>query len=100
MPLPTKEQHKKIVDEYAVKQSFFRKNHKACQKCKPNDACYSKKLCKEREAVINNLKMGIQQLKRNFRDKNERQYNNTLDTKLKGALATWHKQNRKKKFKF
>lgn len=100
MPLPTEKEHKAIVKKYTKIQSNLRKNQLACQKCKPNDACYSKKLCSEREDVINNLKMGIPQLKRNYKEKNERQYDNTLKTRLEGALATWHKQNRKKKFKF
>ena len=100
MPLPPEKEHKATVKKYADIQSNLRKNHKACRGCKANDACYSQKLCDQRQAVINNLKMGIPQLKRNYKEKNERQYDNTLKTRLEGALATWHKENRKKKFKF
>lgn len=99
MPLPTEEQHKATVKKYAQIQSTLRTSHKTCNGCNPNDACHSKKLCGPREAVINNLKMGIRQLKRNYKEKKENQYNNTLKTRLEGALATWHKQN-KKKLKF
>jgi len=100
MALPTEKEHKATGRKYARIHSTLKNSHKACNGCNPNDACHSKKLCGPRQAVINNLKMGIRQLNRNFREKDLKNYNDTLKTKLKGALETWHKQNGNKKFKF